>query len=251
LKLAILLIALNGVIFAAHAASTVLGLFPGQAAQAFFDMGDEGNIPTWFASLLWFGVALSAVRCYQSDRLQGRSLNFVWLLISVGYLFASCDEVTQIHEYTGALLQNALQENSSFGWLTRLVPNSPWIVFLGPFLALGGIASAIFWWQRFKSSQVLLLLITLAVECYGLAAANDFLQGSPHAKQQLASSINIQQEVLEEASVAVEEVLENFANILLILAFLYYADRSGTTHRQDMFESTLEPAALDESKSES
>ncbi len=92
-----------------------------------FDLDDEGNIPTWYASasLLFCSVLLAIIG---HDRKRGGDrYHFHWSVLSGIFLLLSIDEVAQIHESPNRRLRVAL---NAAGLLYH-----PWVI-LGAFFVL-------------------------------------------------------------------------------------------------------------------
>jgi len=82
----------------------VMHFFPASVSEVInnrFDMNVEANIPTWFASMLLFSIALCAfcIHTLSEDRLS----RWFWLLFSLGYLYLSVDEDSRIHELVNSI----------------------------------------------------------------------------------------------------------------------------------------------------
>ena len=69
-------------------------------AYKFFDLGLEGNLPTFFSGFLFIILAISSWFCGVFDRYKGLAKKewLPWMLVSSLLLFISLDEFTQIHE---------------------------------------------------------------------------------------------------------------------------------------------------------
>lgn len=74
--------------------------FSGSYIFKLFDVGGEGNIPTFFGGFLFILLAISAWFCGISDKYRGLTKKeyLPWMLLSVLLFFLSIDEFTQIHE---------------------------------------------------------------------------------------------------------------------------------------------------------
>lgn len=91
----------------------MLHLIPQSASRTldrFFDLNREGNVPTWYSSMLLFCVCLAAIAIHFSNihlkttnptstRALATPLWF-WITFSCFYAFLSLDEATSIHELT-------------------------------------------------------------------------------------------------------------------------------------------------------
>jgi len=101
------------------------------------DLGGEANLPTWFATVQWFSVAIAmgAFAFRQIRRDDYRS----WLLLGLPAVFAllSLDEAIQIHEWLGSKADRLLPGGSREG--TRWFRTGIWMFILGvPFAAVFG-----------------------------------------------------------------------------------------------------------------
>jgi hypothetical protein len=249
-----------------------------------FDLDTEKNVPTWYASILWFLIAASAFCCYiveQRRLLQAKhaqaakcinlttgrnkeisptteepksALNFrnsqrtshdyklslIWLFLAAVFLLASADETATIHEEVGSHLQQwhsqgAFGQMVSVGQHLQSSPNSPWIVFYLPVLALVGLVGMAFLSHRMWRHRMLLIFCFLSADCFAIAIAADHYQGLDWDKRStMAQAIGLDGVSGTNSSITVEETLENFGAIFLILAFAGYA-----------FNETSKPLSLD------
>lgn len=85
----------------------------------FIDLNREGNLPAWYASIQWFGVAcLWGVFAQHSVR---RASPRSWSLVAITLVFVtlSLDEIAQLHEWLGRLtdrwLPGGSRANTPFG----------------------------------------------------------------------------------------------------------------------------------------
>ncbi|MEN6621566.1 MAG: hypothetical protein ABFD50_08475 [Smithella sp.] len=66
-----------------------------------FDFNAEGNVPTWFSTILLFCIASNSFRIYQADsgdQNKVRINQLFWGVMSAAFLFLSLDEGAQLHE---------------------------------------------------------------------------------------------------------------------------------------------------------
>src|SRR5581483_2026973 len=62
------------------------------------DLDEEANFASWYASMLWFSVSLSALAAFWGET-KGqlkRGLKFVWVLIATIFAVASLDEIATL-----------------------------------------------------------------------------------------------------------------------------------------------------------
>jgi hypothetical protein len=67
-----------------------------------FDLDDENNLPTWFSSFLLLNNSLVM---YLFARMEKDKGQFYWLLLSLGFLALSIDEVAGIHESINTVIE--------------------------------------------------------------------------------------------------------------------------------------------------
>src|SRR3989338_2377275 len=148
------LLALIGLLVCGHLAFLVAGQRSWQL-ERLFDLGREGTVPAWFSSLLLAASSLVAASCAGSthDSRAARG----WRALTLGLLFVSGDEITQLHEHASQILTRRIFH------LTP-VPNSlwsSWALVLGPLI---GVAVGWLGWQlrgelrRFPATRRRLLL---------------------------------------------------------------------------------------------
>jgi hypothetical protein len=84
----------------------------------FFDLDQEGNLPSWYSASLWTFAALlafgAAVQRQKSQRTRNR-----WTALGVLYLFLGMDEMSSFHEMLGIPLRRiqALVSWFHYAWL--------------------------------------------------------------------------------------------------------------------------------------
>jgi hypothetical protein len=110
--------------------------------ERFFYYDLEGNIPTWFSSILLFLCAERAWRVASVARASGDRWHRHWRGLSVIFAYLSLDELVQLHEQ----LVVPLRESLSLGGVLRFA----WVVVAVPLV----IAFAILY-LRFLAAQPL------------------------------------------------------------------------------------------------
>ena len=82
-----------------------------------FNLNTEGNIPTWYSTILLFSVSAVSFFIYQITNLKPGSnkINYgFWLTVSFTFLFLSLDEASQIHEL--------IDQHTSIKWVYVYAP---------------------------------------------------------------------------------------------------------------------------------
>lgn len=68
-----------------------------------FSLSYEGNVPTWYTSLILFSAAALLFLIAAEARESRAPFALHWLVLGAGFLFISMDEVVSLHEQTGWL----------------------------------------------------------------------------------------------------------------------------------------------------
>lgn len=197
-----------------------LVLLPDSVLRQMFDVGFEGNIPTWINSLYWFAVGFSAFCCYTCER--GQAFRWPWVAIGLIFVAASCDETAEIHENVGSALQEIVMDDN-LRQLSETSPGSPWIGYYAPILVVVVGLIAVFLYRRLNTLRSR-IVVACGFACFVIAITMDHFQGLPDPTRiHIASSLGVQKHFLVEASILFEEVCELSGCVLLTNAFLDYA----------------------------
>lgn len=89
------LLVITGLFAICHMVSYLMG-HPSWQLERLFDLGNDGNLPTWFSSSLWLAAACLAYECSRREPVERHKR--VWFFISLGLLIFSADEVAMLHE---------------------------------------------------------------------------------------------------------------------------------------------------------
>lgn len=95
--------ALDLILGAIYLADVLLGQ-PVERFSRFINLDGEVNLPTWYASIQWFGVAVLAGILSVHFVRRSRPASWVLLLLPVVFLLFSLDEVAELHEGFGGVL---------------------------------------------------------------------------------------------------------------------------------------------------
>ena len=74
-----------------------------------FDLGGESNIPAWFSSKLLLLSALLLGLIAAIKKTKKETFSTHWIFLTVIFLFLSCDETAQIHEWTVSHVHSVTQ----------------------------------------------------------------------------------------------------------------------------------------------
>lgn len=128
-------------------------------AVALFSVDEETSVPTWFATVVLFTIALTTAAIGYQYSVDRRSLT-AWWALAAGFLFLSVDEAAEIHERVGYLIG-----------VDGVLHDARWIVVWLPMAALVGLPIL---WQLWKSSRQLVVGL--------IAGAVVFLSGAVGAE---------------------------------------------------------------------
>jgi len=183
------LLALDLALTVVYLANYALGQ-PFGPFSRFVDLDGEANLPTWFSSVQWFGVAV--VFWFVATRNVTRRPDRSWLLLGLPAIFVafSLDEVATIHEYVGyvtdALLPNGERDLSlvSQTGLFFLLFGVPFAILFAAF-----VAAILPFLARFPRARnhFVVGMAAMLIAAIGIEALSNFLvPGSPAAMAEIA-----------------------------------------------------------------
>lgn len=178
-----------------------------------FNLDREGNIPTWFSSMLLLTCAATMAVIGRARRAEGDRTAWRWSGLAALFLFLALDEAAALHEKLSHEM-SALQLSGflKFAWVTVYVP----------FAAVVGV---VYWRFLFSLPRRTALQFILAGALYVGGAAGTEMLAAPVAE---ANGIyNLQFALLS----TVEETLEMCGVVVLLHALLRYAQETGAGRR--------------------
>jgi len=99
-----------------------LGYLPSWQIRRLIHFGYEGNIPTWFSSILLFMASFLSYKCATVKNIR-KDAKEIFIILFLLFLFMSCDEVAQMHESLGKFISKYLFDGVHL--------NAAWVVYLG------------------------------------------------------------------------------------------------------------------------
>lgn len=142
-----------------------------EPGRAWFDVGNENNLPTWWnAIMLMFGsLAAMVVAFIHGPRVgTGRSPRAAWSIIAVLLLLMGLDEIASVHERLGRIADAALPDHGfTYAWLAVGIPLALIVTVAAVFITrgIGGVPRRL----------ILVGLLVLFTGAVGLETANDLL----------------------------------------------------------------------------
>lgn len=190
---------------------------PIEQVAKLIDLDRERSVPTWYASILWFGAAVLAWE-FATARIE-RPRRSAWLvfLLPAGLLAFSIDEVAQIHEALGAALDDLLLEGPRSESVFSVT--GVWFLVLGVPFALATVVAFIGLLPELRRSKRGLTKLVI-----GMAA---FLAGA--IGLEAVSNLPESGSTIAGLQVLFEESLELFASTLVLWgAYELLVDAVGT-----------------------
>jgi hypothetical protein len=184
-----------------------------------FDMGAESNLPTWLASVFWFTIAVFAILLFVRSPALTLWKRLPWLLVAGIFGMASLDEIAEIHEHVGDMLQKPQIATGNPRVLEQGSPGSPWILYYAPFIGLAILGMVYFFYRNLSRRYFILACAGFA--CFVLAIGCDYFQGmwDPN-RARIAEMIHFDKDWLVSGSIVVEETLELVGMTLIAWALM-------------------------------
>jgi hypothetical protein len=208
------------VLLTVHVAGLVARFWLGYPADArwiaFFDFDTEGNLPTWFSSILFIISAGLLAVLGAWKRAERDAFARHWKALAATFLFLALDEATSLHERLDdvGLLKRAL---SAGGGLYH-----PWVAVYAALVVLAAIFLFRFMGSLPRRTRTGFLV---AAVLYVSGAVGMEMVGAAHDERS-------GREDLGYASIATfEETLEMAGALVFIFALLAYPDRAGADGR--------------------
>ena len=164
------------------------------------DMNGEGNIPSWYSSILWAYSSFLAVACFKADALRQ---NWQWGAIAAMFMLLSLDEAASLHENIGAVLDLFAHSKGALSY--------SWVYYGFAFLVVAGLLFVPFL-LRLPRSIVAGIFLGAAVFLAGALGMEMYGAAVESGTAQFPAFLNW------EKAIALEETLEMFGVILNIHA---------------------------------
>jgi len=174
-----------------------------------FDLDQEKNFPTYFASVILLFSALLLLIIAAINRQSGDRWRHYWLALALIFFFMSIDELVAFHDHINQIVKELLPFAGKLHFA--------WVI---PYLAGAGLL--LFWYTRFLFSlpfQTRLLFLTAGLLYVSGAAGMEIISG-----QYFACIGGIQKNFTYSMLTAVEETLEMVGIALFIYALMHYID---------------------------
>ena len=197
-----------------------------------FDITLEANIPTWYSSLIAFFTGLAGLLIVQHyKKLKQHSKMFIWLLISLFFIYMSIDDTSQFHERVATVwAKHAKATNAPSVGLINSFESYYWQLLFLPVFAAIGLAMLYVIKTEFKVKQAQWFFIA-GLSCFVLAVALDYIDGVDSYYEALIAKYGFNFQSLEHFSRAFEEMTEMIGLGFIITAFLLHRDYLIHSHK--------------------
>jgi hypothetical protein len=203
LWLIIFTVALNSIGAIGRGVEYLLGIEETTELVRLFHVAEEGNLTTWFSSMLLLFSSILLAIIATGTRVQAKPYTWHWAGLSVVFFLMSLDEASRIHELTIAPLRSLFNASGIFHYA--------WVLLAIPFLLAVGVAYLGFLRHLPRDSRFLFLL---AGGLYVLGAMGMDMVSGYFISHQAAPRL------LEPILITVEELLENVGIVVFIYALL-------------------------------
>ena len=188
------------------------------AIRRLFNITREDGLASWFAVTQTVFVAISAWIMFAIIRLnqttKWRAIG--WLVVALFFSYMAVDDGAMIHERLGS----AFKQSSGLGGF----PSYAWQLILAPVFVIMGVFLFFFLWRELDRIRDRFTLL-LALGCFALAVAMDFVEGMKYVHQDLAGILGISKNTVRHFSKSVEEFIEMLGMTLFLLLFLNQVTR--------------------------
>ncbi|MDR6562076.1 MULTISPECIES: hypothetical protein [unclassified Arcicella] len=186
--------------------------FSVQLIIVLLDLTNENIVASWYASMLYFSIAIIAFLCFlidnqHSETLANKVFNSLWIIISAIFFTLSFDEMGSFHEVIGetALLKK-LGDGISTGWYLFYA-----------FIAIIGLIMLLFFFVKFRRYKIVLSLSFIGVI---LLLSNPFQEQYEMSSWQNAPNPATWKRPM--LFLLIEEGSEIFASFFLFVSFIVY-----------------------------
>lgn len=185
-------------------------VFGHTSMRRIFNIAREQSVPTWFASLQAFGIAVTG---WALGRVTGRK---GWYWVGLFFLYISIDDAATIHERVGTTLDDNLE-----GWsFLANYPSFAWQVVVAPVLAVGLFASALYIWIR-RPNPKSRLLVFVGLAAFAVAQGIDFLEGIEDLFLNWSEELEVTEYSVGHSLRTTEEMLEMLGTLALWTPMLW------------------------------
>ncbi len=142
------------------------------------DLGQEGNLPTWYSSFKFTLAAIAALHCYFQGKQTQQAYYRGWLLVTGLMILMSMDETGQFHETaTRWLMESSGGSNlRDYFVVSREGGALLWTLIFSPIIIFIGGALGIFYYLQFRAHPRLLVAALVLVGLFALAAGLETMQ---------------------------------------------------------------------------
>ncbi|MGY2128320.1 hypothetical protein [Blastococcus sp. SYSU DS0617] len=178
------------------------------SAYRLLNADGEGNVTTWFSTVLLFSIALVCLGVGMLLRARSAPLRRYWLGLALVFGYLSVDELAWLHEELIPRMDGIVEAEGAFTF--------PWVVVAAPLVILFAVVYAGFLWKLPRRTAALFVLAGLLYVggALGLEAVGGLFYGD-----------DLGANVAYVLVTTVEECLEMIGAALFLYAVARYAER--------------------------
>lgn len=180
------------------------------SVRRIFNVAREQSLPTWFASLQAFALAVTAWLLRRATGHKG------WLWVGAFFLYISIDDAATVHERLGSAADDALSGVA----LLENWPSFSWQIVVAPFLATGLLASVVYIWTRRPTTSTRLLVVG-ALAAFAVSQGIDFLEGVDDLFDGWAEEFGVAEYTVGHGLRSIEEALEMLGTLAIWAPMLW------------------------------
>jgi hypothetical protein len=189
------------------------------AIRRLFNTTREDGLASWFAVSQTLVVALVAwvIFAVATRRGDATPRRAGWLVVALFFSYICLDDGAAVHERIGTAFD---QRNPVDGY-----PSYPWqLLFLPLFTLVGGFLLGFLWVELRR--PVDRAKVVLAIGCFVVAVAFDFVEGMDQGYQRLVAETGWRADTVRHFSKSIEEIVEMLGMSIFLVTFLGYLART-------------------------
>lgn len=200
----------------------------GRGITGLLNLASEESLGTWFSSTQTLMVAiilwLIRFRLRREPAATGARIAG-WTLLAVFFTYMAVDDAIALHENLGSAFENFYSDldDESLGALGTWYQDYPsytWQLVVGPLFVAMGLFLLVFLWRELQRPGLRWLMV-LALGCFSLAVAMDYVEGVYGGYKAIIVATGWQYETVLHTARVIEEFIEMLGTTLFLAAFLY------------------------------
>lgn len=186
-----------------------------------FNITREDGLASWFAVTQTVFVALTSwfILALTSAQNGSRGRRTGWLVIALFFTYMAVDDGAVVHERVGS----AFKAGTNIGYF----PSYTWQILFVPFFAAMGLFVLVFTWRELSRSLDRWLVV-VAIGCFSMAVAMDFVEGLEDGYLVLVDRLRWEEQTVRHFSKSIEEFIEMLGMSVLLVTYLGHVARKSS-----------------------